>query len=469
MLLIDPRSRWRIRLAAWLVLGVLLSPIIRADAPAAYAGTMPEDYLPGLKTILQTALKQSPQVLLHEIEIAQNEARVYAADQMRWPNVGGDIRYDSNQTAISGNSGSESRDSGLFYSLSANQALFYWGEIKHRGDIARAEVLIAQKDYAEAYRTLAMDIRRTYLGLIARHAELRQRQFNLGLDATALKSAKDSLDHGTISAGDYAGRELRFNESQLDSDRKQADFDAERRRLARMTGLPDIPVDQIPYEIPLPKYDSAAAAQVLAGLLRDGGTAAIPAQIAELHVKEADLNYRIARVRLLPKFNASMGHSRESSTSATATEVSQTAITRDTLEVRGSWTIFDGFATKGAKLEALADKRYWDRQRQIAADTAMDEAQRLSHAIELDARAVDFAEQHRRGAQAGVDRSQSEQKAGTVSEANINDAISNLRVAEANTAFARATFLSDWSAFVSLAAEDPALKNLPFRYVRASP
>ena len=469
MRLIDPKHRWRVRLATWLAVGVLLVPILRADAPPPYSGTMPEDLLPGLKSILETALKQSPQVLLHQIQIAQNEARVYQADQMRWPNLGGDIRYDSNQTAVSGNSGAQQRDSGLFYSFSANQALFYWGEIKHRGEIARAEVLIAQKDYAEAYRMLAMDIRRTYLGLIARNAELRQRRFVLGRDEIALKSAKDSVDHGTISAGDYAGRELRFNESQLEVDRKQAEFDAERRRLSRMAGLPDVPADQIPFEIPLPKYEAQMNAQLLAALLRDGGKSAIPAQIAELHVKEADLNYRIARVRLLPKFNASMGHSRESSTTATQTEVSQTAITRDTFEVRGSWTIFDGFATKGAKLEAMADKRYWDRERQIAADTAMDEAQRLSHAVELDARAVDFSEQHRLGAQSGVTLSENEHKVGTMSETNVNDAIGNLRMAESNTAFTRATYLSDWSAFVSLAAEDPALSNLPFRYVRSSP
>ncbi len=469
MLLIDLRFPRHIRLAASLLGAMLLAWVARADTPPPYAGTLPEDYLPGLKAILETALRQSPQVLLHQIEISQNEARVYQADQMRWPNVGGDVRYDTNQTSVSGNSGTKSRDAGLFYSLSANQALFYWGEIKHRGEIARIEVAIAQKDYAEAYRMLAMDLRRTYLGLVARNAELRQRRFTLGLDETALKSAKESLDHGTISAADYAGRELRYNESQLEVDRKQAEFDAERRRLSRLAGLSDIPADQIPVEIPVPRYDAVMASQLLASVLRDGGKNAIPAQIADLHVKEADLNYQIARVRLLPKFGASLGHSRDSSTTATPTEVSQTAITRDSLEVRGSWTIFDGFATKGAKLEAKADKRYWDKERQIAADTAMDEAQRLGRAIELDARAVDYAEQHRHGAQAGVDLSQKEEKAGTYSASNVNDAVSNLRFAEANAAFARATYLSDWSAFVSLAAEDPALNHLPLRYVRASP
>jgi hypothetical protein len=173
-------------------------------------------------------------------------------------------------------------------------------------------------------------------------------------------------------------------------------------------------------------------------------------------------------VRLLPKFDTSINHSRQSSTTASRTSVSQQAITQDTLEVRGAWTVFDGWATKGAKLEAKADQRYWERQRQIDADVAMDEAQRLARLLDLDARSMHFAELHLAGAAGAVSRLESEQKAGTVSQSDIDAASSDLRLAKANAAVARANYLSDWSAFVSLVAEDPVLKNLPFRYVSAN-
>jgi outer membrane protein TolC len=456
-----------LRCTPWLILISLVCSGVRAE-PAELAGTMPEDYLPGLKVILQGALNQSPSVLLQQIRVAQEEARIYDADHLRYPNVGGDIRYDSNQTEVSGNTGTKSKDSGLFYSLSANQAVFYWGEIKNRGQIARIEVAIARRDYAEAYRTLAVELRRTYLGLIARNAELRQRRFAQSLSEADLASARESAAHGTLSAGDLAGRELLFNEAVLETDRKQADFDAERRRFSRLAGIADLSVDQIPLEIPVPRYDAKTAAEMLSALLRDGAKGTPAAEVADLHIQQADLNYRIAQVRLLPKFNASLGHTRESSTSATPTAVSQTAITRDTLEVRGSWSIFDGFATKGAKLDAQADKRRWQREKQIATDAAMDEAQRLERAVGLDARAMQYAEQRRAGSVSNVEQAKSEAKVGTVSERRISEATNELRGAEASAAYARAAFLSDWSAFVSLVSDDPVLSNLSPRYARTS-
>jgi outer membrane protein TolC len=468
MLLLGLSVRRTFQRAPRLLLLVFLSAIARADS-ADLAGTLPEDYLPGLKTLLHTALQQSPQMIQRQIQIAQNDARVYQADQQRYPNVGGDMRYDSNETGVSGSSGTRTRNSGIFYSLSANQALFYWGEIKHRGDIARIDVAIAQKDYAEAYRMLAVELRRAYLGLIARNADLRQRRYALSLHEADLSNAKVALAHGTKPPGEVAGLQLDFDERQVEFDRYQAEFEGERHRLARLAGVSEIPVEEIPTEIPEPRYDRAVASAMLAAMMRDGAKNAYASIIAQMHVEQAELSYKIAKVRLLPKFNAALSHTRESSTSASANSVTETAITRDTLEVRGAWNIFDGFATKGAKLEALANKRYWDKQREIAADTAMDEAQRLDRIAAIDARAMNLAEQRRAGAAGFLGRTEAEHKVGTASEGNVNDATSNLRAAETNAALTRATFLSDWSAFVSLVADDPVLNNLPARYAHVRP
>ncbi len=439
----------------------------RATDAANPTGTLPEDYLPGLKPILQQAMKQSPQMLLQQIEVLRSEARVLQSDAERWPQLGGNIRYDSNRTAAT--SSVPSVDSGLFYSISANQAVFHWGAIKHRGEIARIEVAIAEKNYTEAYRTLAVQLRQLYVQLIARHAQLRSEQFGLSLRQRELATAKERLAIGSSSPAEIAGRELDINEGQLTIDRYQTEFDADRRRLSRLAGLtPDIPEQEIPYEIPFPQYDSSASAQMLAGFLREGWKSNFAAQVAELHVKEADLNYRIARVRLLPKFNASVGHSRESSTSATATQVSQTAITRDTIELRGDWSIFDGFATKGVKREALADKHSWERRREIDADAVMDDAQRLVRVVDIDARAMKYAEQRRAGAAALVKLAEEDlQKSGTASQATVNSATRDLYNAEYNAALSRANFLSDWSTFQSIVGDDPVLMNLPSRYVRA--
>src|SRR5690242_658852 len=82
------------------------------------SGTMPEDYLPALKTILTTALKQAPSMIAKEIQISLAEAGVISADSARWPSFGGSGSYQSNTTAIAGNTSTQSRDTGLVYNLS---------------------------------------------------------------------------------------------------------------------------------------------------------------------------------------------------------------------------------------------------------------------------------------------------------------------------------------------------------------
>lgn len=467
MLSSGPSFLRTIRCAAYGLLSVVASAFVSGQTPDV-AGTLPEDLLPGLKPILAQAMKQSPKMLLQQIEIAREEAQLIEARAERLPQIGGNIRYDSNRTAASASI--PSTDSGLFYSLNANQAVFHWGALKHRTDAAKIEVAISGKNYAEAYRSLAVEIRQVYLELVAQNAKLRSERFDLSLKQADLVTAKERLALGSTTAGDIAGRELDINETQLAIDRDETEFDANRRRLSRLAGIsPVIPADQIPSEIPAPKFDAATSAQLLAALLRDGAKSSFKSQIADLHIKEADLNYRIARVRHLPMFNAGLAHSRESSTSATATQVSQTAITRDSIEVRGDWNIFDGFATKGYKLEALAEKHSWQRQREIDAEAIMDEAQRLQRIVGIDARALEYANQRHAGVVAQVQIAEDDlKKAGTASQSTVNAAKRNLYLADWNAALTRATFLSDWSSFVSLVAEDPALMNLPSRYVRAT-
>ena len=218
--------------------------------PRDVAGTMPEDHFPALKTILQAAVRQSPTILLRQIEIEQQEARVFGADARRLPNVGGDLRYDSSKTAISSNTSTQSRDNGLFYSFSIEQALYHWGAIKANSLIARIRVAIAERNYADAYRGLAVALRQSYVALVARKAGLRYEHFSLGLAEASLKSALEKRDRGQISAGEFEGLKLNFEEARLSVDRLEADFAGERRRFARLAGMSDLAEDALPSDIP---------------------------------------------------------------------------------------------------------------------------------------------------------------------------------------------------------------------------
>lgn len=430
------------------------------------AGTLPEDYLPALKTILDSAMKQSPQVISKELEVAQWEARVYAADAQRWPGVGGNMNYALNQTAISNNAGTRSRDSGLFYNFSINQPLFQWGALKNQSEIARIAVSIAEKDYAEARRSLAVALRQQYLMLIAKKALVRHGRFALKIQQADLAMMNDKLAQGTASQGDVAGRKLAVEDTSLQVARGEAEFVSLRRAFARLAGLGELTEDAVPLEIPRPAYSAERTSSLLAAFLRDGAKSTFAAEVALMRIREADLNYRIAKVRLLPKFGAQAGYSVLNTTNASATTVTQTGVAQQSVGIASDWRIFDGFATKGAKLDALATKRVHERELQTAVDTALDSAQQLARDLALDVREMDQCDIRRTLAQGGVDRTKEDIGLGKLPATALDAATANLYIAEFNCANARAKFLWQWSEFVSLAATDPVVNNLPNHYAR---
>ena len=364
------------------------------------------------------------------------------------------------------NTSTKSKNNGLFYNASLNQPLFTWGALKNQSEIARIGVAVAEKNYAEARRSLGVVLRQQYLMLIAKKALVRHGRFDLKLKQAELDLLKDKLANGTASQGEVGGKNLVVEDTSLQLARTEADFVAARRTFAHLAGIGTLSEEAVPDEIPKPIYSAEAAKQLLAEFLRDGATSTFAAEVAALRIKEADLNYRIAKVRLLPRFNAQAGYSVQNSTNASSTSVSQTGVTQESVGVAGEWRIFDGFATKGAKLEALALKRLHERELQVATETALDAAQKLERDLALDARAMDMSDVRRNLAAGGLGRAKEELALGNVAQTTIDGATANLYAAEFNNANNRATFLWHWSEFVSLAGVDSPATKSPSRHAR---
>ena len=206
-----------------------------------------------------------------------------------------------------------------------------------------------------------------------------------------------------------------------------------------------------------------SAAALLAGVLRDRARSSFEVQVHELQAREADLSYRIAQVRLLPKFGATAGHYVENTTNATAVGVEQRGVIRQSIGVRADWAIFDGFAARGAKQEALASKRLAERRLDNAAERLMEEAQRQERSVALEAQAVKLTDRRRMLAAAALSRLKEEVQLGNRPANELDEAAANVSQANAASAAARARYLGEWSALVSLAGADPLVQNLSSR------
>ena len=138
----------------------------------------------------------------------------------------------------------------------------------------------------------------------------------------------------------------------------------------------------------------------------------------------------------------------------------------ETASIAASWDLFDGFSTRGAKLSALAGKRQYERIRQTYLDTTIDTISDMRHQLGFSSRAMALAEIHDALIEAEVKRLGDDRNLGYGSQATIDAGIVTQNATQYYMALARAEYLGRWTDFVSLAGVDPAIENLPQRYVR---
>ena len=129
------------------------------------------------------------------------------------------------------------------------------------------------------------------------------------------------------------------------------------------------------------------------------------------------------------------------------------------------WSIFDGFATRGAKLGALTGKRQAERDRQTYLDQAMEQARESERQLVFSARAMAIAERRFQFSEEALQRAKDNFKLHTLSQAG-DTGHGQFYQAQAGIFATRADFLSSWSGYLSLLNVDPVFNNLSTRFFR---
>jgi outer membrane protein TolC len=455
------------RFHAVFVVAFLILPHTARAQDQQVAGTMPEDQLPRLGAILETALRQSPEMIRNEIVIAEGQAAVYSSDHSLWPSLSGGAQYGTNRSSTTG--GASNTQSGFFYNVGLNQPVFQWGALANQSRIGRINLLINEKQYAEAYHLLAVSIREQYFSLILKELAVRNARFTESLAKGALDVMEQRLKNGSVAQAELTEPQLNEEDASLSLARNQEDLENSKRGFAHMAGIERINDSDIPMAISKGSYDADKASEFLASLLRDQAGDSLQAQVYKLQIHRSDLNYKIAEVGLLPKFNLGAGYSVENETTAFGSTIEQTVINQLTYNVNMSWTIFDGFATRGAKLSALADRRLNQRLYKTYVETVEDQAQHLARALAIAARYQELTERRWRVQNGALAETKEELKRGSATQNTVDAAQQAWYAVDYANVSARSDYLSYWTEFVSLVGRDPALDNLPPRYVRENP
>lgn len=450
---------------------LVISRVGSAAETSDVTGSLPEDYLPELKEVLATAVKRSPEVVAREFERLVQEARILQVNAARLPQVGGNFNYGVTQTATASGTSSQTRDSGFFYSFGLSQAVFHWGALRNQSLAAKLNLLVLEKNTAIIYREVCVTLRKAFLALVVEKAKLRHTREALKMVAADVEVAVVKKDSGTISAADLEGERLRLREFSLEASRAEAEFGANRRRFARLagwrdaSGAVDFPEDKVPDDIPRPQYSQPKVTVMAAALLKENASSTLEYEIYDLRLREATLRQKIENTRLLPKFGASANYSLENNTNVEGNVAQQRAVTRQSIGIGGSWNIFDSFATRGARREALANRRGLEQRKTTDIDQVLQNAQLLERTLALDAEQIELSETRRDLAIEAQKQISIEVGYGNLPKADVDRAHVAIRLAEAQNLATRALYLGHWSEFVAIAGDDPALNNLP-RYAR---
>jgi outer membrane protein, multidrug efflux system len=447
----------------------VLTAALLAGAGVAQSQTLPaalpEDLLPELRQLLDSATKQSPNILSKNLEIAQAEANNIVERANLLPNINGYGSYSFKETSITGAS-NKSKNDGFFYGVGFSQPIFHWGALKAQADIGKIGVKMAEHDYAEAYRALILTVRSQYLTLIQKKMTVRNLRDGVRATESYLALQEARLRDGRISAGEILAPRLAVEESRIYAERAEVDFDYTRRTLATLTGVSEIPESSIPNELPKPAYAKETVLAYFEAMQHIGPDQTYMAAYYNDAIKLNDLRYKVARTRLLPKFGLSAGYSQENITTVFGNSVNQSAVTSLNYGVNSYWTIFDGLATRGAKLSALAAKRLAERRYDSYKKATGEQIKMLERQIGFAGRLMDLTDTRKDLAQAAVRKVSEDVKSGVSSQSILDNFTQSANKAELEALSARAEFLNRWAEYVSILGVDPVLNTLPPRYLR---
>jgi outer membrane protein TolC len=454
-----------LKLIFFAILGVWPA-MLNAQTPPLPA-TLPEDFFPGLRDVLHSALQQSPQMITRNLDLASAEASRYQAASAEWPSVsagtsfgGGQsssiIRLDALQNAPF--------LAAYSYGFSVGQPLYHWGALQAQTDIAHLHIQMSEHQYAAAYGQLALTLRSQYLSLIAQKYQLRNAHLSLDQTKASVAVVEDRFKSGAATPDELANARLGLDDANLSIDRATENFAHAKRLFLLTAGLSDLDDDTIPDEIPRPVYSADTVEALLQNFENAGLHDTFQAQIYDDQIREGALNYKIAKYRLYPHLDLQLGFGQQDQSQVSGSTVVHNQVFSDSVGVGIGWSIFDGFATRGFKLAALTSKRLAERNRQNYLDQTLEQARESERQLVFSARAMAIAERRFQFSEEALQRAKDDFKLHTLSRAGMDQATSGFYQAQAAIFGARADFLSSWSGYLSLLNVDPVLNNLPTRF-----
>lgn len=419
---------------------------------------LPEQVFPQLKQVLDSAVTQSPRMVLRNLDILVAEGDQTQARAGLLPSVAGYYQFSKAKDKREDQPGTLDTDK-VYYSLALSQPIFHWNERRNSARIGELRKHIAERQYEEAYRVLAMEIRSTYLQMILRKIQLVNVRNEQKLADDALKLAEEKLAQKVTSEGEIFQVRIASDRAHLATEYAELEFLKLKQTFAALTGQPLADDDSIPNEIYGLASSTTAVNHLLANFLGRSEPVIPQAIIMQQQIEVEGLIYQNQRKRLLPKINFVAGASQDEQ-SYTANVGLKYGVQSRYAGLQATWSIFDGFAARGAVASSLARKRLLEASYKQMKESLAQGAQNSAKQVELAFRQMQINDRLLASSMEFLKYRQGDFQRGLASEKDLAAAEAGYRSMFASTVSARSEYLMRVVEFVSLIGEDPATARL---------
>ncbi|MEO6875927.1 MAG: TolC family protein, partial [Opitutaceae bacterium] len=383
-----------LRLTRLLALGTtfvcIALPGVRSQSTAEANLPLPENYFPALKEILRTAVKQSPRMVARNADSAAAEGNRIVLRAGQLPSLGGFAQYYPWDWQDRSDISKTTTVTRLNYNLTFTQPIYHWKALQNNTRIGELQLKMAQGQTAEGYRMLVQEIRSQYLALVIKKAALGRTHLARQMADDNFTVSQNKLEKKVISEADMFKPTLSRDQAILTEERMADDFASTKLVFAKLCGMPVLSDDDIHNEIP----DVSAPAPALEPILtaftsqKDPDTYSLRSLSNQIEVEK--LTYANINTRLRPMLNLAAGTSQDQQ-SYTSNIAQKYAVTDYFVGLQVSWSIFDGFATSGAKASSLARRRQLELNYQTLSADLTDQARNQLKQVGFTRRAMELS------------------------------------------------------------------------------
>ena len=410
---------------------------------------LPERSMGGLEALLEAAMTQSTSIRIRDLIEDNYEGRSLVSKSSKQFKLGGTAKFRKEQDVEKADS--EIRDR-VYYSLTLSKTLYHWGALEANKDKGNLSLQMEELKTFEAYRTLALSVRKSYLNILIARKNIETSEKSLELYRKQLELEEKRFETGAASHIQVYDLTLRVNGAELDILKKENVMQDQIDVLARLVGVSSSDVERS-LSKDIPKSESLDSAQIQAlENFFDGGieqSAALGQSAKAVEYYQKDLH--IANQRRKPKIGMSVGMTQydlDERGTRRAEEIFYGGVSI-------SWSIFDGSATRGYKRSAMAQVEQMKARFEDAKSSYrfnLERAQRLldvnARILKRDEAALDIAIRHAKEAGQELDE-------GRISFVDVGRVEQILVAQELRTYRSRAAYLNALSTIASQLGLDP--------------